>query len=120
MPGQAAIVEIGARPFAAMVEEADVVIGFFERLDFARDEAVELVEIGYQIGRQVEVHGVLPCSFLYGARLGHDPEKWKPVFRKDHAQITEVRTGKRVKQVRPPCGAASACVMGWRTAARAS
>jgi hypothetical protein len=26
---------------------------------------------------------------LYGSRLGrfeHDPEKWKPVFRKDHAQ----------------------------------
>ena len=27
MPRQAAIVEIGARPFAAMIEEADVVVG---------------------------------------------------------------------------------------------
>ncbi len=29
MPRQAAIVEIGARPFAAMIEEADVVVGLF-------------------------------------------------------------------------------------------
>ena len=35
MPRQAAIVEIGARPFAAMIEEADVVVGLFQRLDLA-------------------------------------------------------------------------------------
>jgi hypothetical protein len=52
MPRQAAILEIGARPFAAMVEEADVVVGLFQRLDLARDEAVELSEIGDEIGRQ--------------------------------------------------------------------
>src|SRR4029453_9785865 len=32
-PRQSAVLEIGARPFAAMVEETDVVIGFFNRLD---------------------------------------------------------------------------------------
>ena len=53
MPRQAAIVEIGARPFAAMVEEADVVVGLFQRLDLARDEAVEFVEIGDEVGRQM-------------------------------------------------------------------
>ena len=60
MPRQAAIVEIGARPFAAMIEEADVVVGLFQRLDLARDEAVEFVEIGDQVGRQVEIQGASP------------------------------------------------------------
>ena len=46
MPRQAAILEIGARPFAAMVEEADVVVGRLQRLDLALDEAVEFGEIG--------------------------------------------------------------------------
>ena len=46
VPRQPAILEIGARPFAAMVEEADVVVGFLQRLDLARDEAVEFGEIG--------------------------------------------------------------------------
>ncbi len=50
MPRQAAIVEIGARPFAAVIEEADVVIGRFQRLDLAGDEAVEFVEIGDEVG----------------------------------------------------------------------
>jgi hypothetical protein len=35
-----------------MVEEADVVVGRFERLDLALDETVELSEIGDEIGRQ--------------------------------------------------------------------
>jgi hypothetical protein len=52
MPRQAAILEIGARPFAAMIEEADVVVGLFERLDLAFDETIELSEIGDEIGRQ--------------------------------------------------------------------
>jgi hypothetical protein len=38
MSRQPAIVEIGARPFAAMIEEADIVIPLFERLDLAQDE----------------------------------------------------------------------------------
>ncbi len=46
VPRQAAIVEIGARPFAAMIEEADVVVGLLQRLDLACDEAIEFVEIG--------------------------------------------------------------------------
>ena len=57
LPRQAAIVEIGACPFAAMVEEADIVVGLFQRLDLARDEAVEFIEIGDEIGRQVEIQG---------------------------------------------------------------
>ena len=59
VPRQTAVLEIGARPFAAMVEEADVVIGRFQRLDLARDEAIEFVEIGDQVGRQVEIQGSL-------------------------------------------------------------
>src|SRR5438105_14702228 len=57
MPRQPAIVEIGARPFAAMIEESDVVVGLLDRLDLARDESVELVEVSNQIGRQCEVQG---------------------------------------------------------------
>src|SRR5437867_11761292 len=66
MPRQAAVLEIGARPFAAMVEETDVVVGFFQRLDLARDEAVEFVEIGGEVGRQVKIQGGLSrkCRLL--------------------------------------------------------
>ena len=64
MPRQAAIVEIGARPFAAMIEEADVVVGFLDRLDLARDELVEFVEIGDQVGRQCKIQGVSPGSLV--------------------------------------------------------
>ena len=53
MPRQAAIVEIGARPFAAVIEEADVVVRLLDRLDLARDELVEFGEIGDQVGRQM-------------------------------------------------------------------
>ena len=56
MPRQAAIVEIGARPFAAMIEEADVVVGRFQRLDLALDEAIEFVEIGDEVGGQCKIH----------------------------------------------------------------
>jgi len=35
-PRQAAIFEIGPRPFATMIEEADVVVGLFQRLDLVR------------------------------------------------------------------------------------
>src|SRR5437762_5389818 len=52
MPRQPAIVEIGARPFAAMIEKADVVVGLLDRLDLARDELVELVEISNQVDRK--------------------------------------------------------------------
>ena len=47
---------VGARILASMVEEADVVIGVFERLDRALDELVQLIEIGLQIRRNVKVH----------------------------------------------------------------
>jgi hypothetical protein len=43
-----------------MIEEADIVIGVFNRLDLARDELVELAEIGDQVGRQGKIHGNSP------------------------------------------------------------
>jgi hypothetical protein len=52
-------VPIRARVLAPVIEEADVVVLVLERLDLARDEGVELLEIGGEIGRNVEVHGVL-------------------------------------------------------------
>src|ERR1700756_4724244 len=61
-PRQAAMLEIRARPFAAMVEEADIIIGLFKRLDLARDEAVEFVEIGDEVGGQGEIQGASPKS----------------------------------------------------------
>jgi hypothetical protein len=54
------MLEIGARPFAAVIEETDVVIGFFNRLDLARDESVKLGEIGDQVGRQIKIQGNSP------------------------------------------------------------
>ena len=59
-PRQSAMLEIGARPFAAMIEETDVVVRFFNRLDLARDELVELGEIGDQIGWQCKIQGNSP------------------------------------------------------------
>src|SRR5439155_8526500 len=67
MPRQPAIVEIGARPFATVVEEANIVVGLFQRLDLARDETVEFSEIGDEVGGQVEIQGGLSrnCSLFY-------------------------------------------------------
>src|SRR5260370_31110830 len=65
MPRKSGIVEIGARPFAAVIEEADVVVGLLDRLDLARDEKVEFVEIGDQIGRQIEIQGGLSRNYRY-------------------------------------------------------
>ena len=64
MPRQAAIVEIGARPFAAVIEEADVVVRLLDRLDLARDELVEFVEIGDQVGRQLKSKAVSPGNIV--------------------------------------------------------
>ena len=41
-------------------------------------------EIPGQIGAAREGNRLAPSVF--GALLEHDPEKWEPVFRKDHAQ----------------------------------
>src|SRR3954453_1307682 len=64
MTRQAAILEIGPRPFAAMIEEADVVVLRFQRLDLERNEAVELGGIGDEIRRQGKIQGALPRSCL--------------------------------------------------------
>src|SRR6185437_10832199 len=82
---QAAILEIGACPFAAMVEETDIVVLLLQRLDLARDEAVEFVEIGDEVGGQVEIHGATSSSFFVVASLS----------------------------ARTACSAAPVCVIGW-------
>ena len=53
---QAARVPIGAGVFAAVVEEADVVVLGLQRLDLSLDEGVELAEVGDEVVRQVEIH----------------------------------------------------------------
>ena len=60
VPRQPALVEIGARPFAAMIEEADIVIGVLDRLDLARDELIEFAEIGDEVVRQCKIQGNSP------------------------------------------------------------
>ena len=54
---QTAAVPVGAGPFAAVVEEALIVVARLQRRDLAIDEGVELGEIGRELRRQVEVHG---------------------------------------------------------------
>src|ERR1700739_1250688 len=78
-PRQAAMLEIRARPFAAMVEEADIVIGLFKRLDLARDEAVEFVEIGDEVGGQGEIQGASPksCFIVIGPRAWLVARDWR-------------------------------------------
>jgi hypothetical protein len=53
---QALVLEIGTRPFAAMVEEALVVVLRLQRFDLALDELVELDQVGGDIGRNAEIH----------------------------------------------------------------
>lgn len=48
---------VGAGVFPAVVEEADIVVGLFERDDLLLDEIVQFVQIGDQIGGQFEIHG---------------------------------------------------------------
>ena len=67
---QAAIVEIGARPFAAVIEEADIVILLLKRLDLVLDKLVEHDQVIGNVLWNVEVHDVsLPgarlCSFKH-------------------------------------------------------
>ena len=56
---QAAVLEIGARPFAAVVEEADIVVRLLQRLDFRLDEGIQLGEIVDQFRGQREIHLIL-------------------------------------------------------------
>src|ERR1700683_3810428 len=52
--------EVGARPFAAVIEKTDVVVFAFERLDFFFDERVQLGQVGGHIGRNIKIHGITP------------------------------------------------------------
>src|SRR5258708_21608083 len=60
---QPAVVEIGARPFAPVVEEALVVVLRLKRLDLGLDEAIEFGEISRQLRRYVEIHGSFLLNF---------------------------------------------------------
>ena len=87
-PRQSTMLEISARPFAAVIEEADVVIGLFNRLDLARDELVQLGEIGDQVGRQCEIQGNPPKDRFCRCRE----------FREKLAASIKVRSESEVKQ----------------------
>ena len=57
------MVDMDVFEFAAMIEEADIVVLLLQRLDLGFDEGVKLGQIGNQIGGQREIHGwVLPFS----------------------------------------------------------
>src|SRR5690606_27771397 len=58
---QPLIVPVGARVFAAVIEEADIVAFEFERPDLGLDEAIELIEIRLQVGGHRKVHHLSPC-----------------------------------------------------------
>src|SRR3546814_19994755 len=61
---QTVIVPVGARMFAAVVEEADIVVRQFQRPDLGLDERVELVEIRLQAGGYRKLHVYLSLSSL--------------------------------------------------------
>ena len=77
--GQTTMFEIGARPFAAVIEEAVIVVLLLQRNDFLLDESVDLYDQVLDILRNCEVHGpflrdvVARTLALYpaeGARVG--------------------------------------------------
>jgi hypothetical protein len=57
---QAAAIEVRARPFATMIEEALVVVGGLQGRDLGVDERVEFAQVIAQIGRELEVHAQAP------------------------------------------------------------
>src|SRR5258708_40057070 len=70
MARQAAAFEVGARPFAAMVEEADVVVFAFERLEFALDELVQFGKVCGNFRGNFEIHGGAPGA-IFPKRPAH-------------------------------------------------
>jgi hypothetical protein len=52
----AALLEVGPRPFTAMVKEPDIVVLAFERFDFALDKVVKFREIIRDLGWNIEIH----------------------------------------------------------------
>ena len=54
---QPATFPVGACVFAAMVEEADVVVALFDRSNGLLDEVIEFLEVGDEMRRQVVIHG---------------------------------------------------------------
>ena len=62
MARQAAIFEIGARPFAAMIEEALVVVLGLQRLDLLLDEIVQHGKVSSDFSGDGKVHD----CFLFG------------------------------------------------------
>src|SRR6266436_4263138 len=104
-PRQSAMLEISARPFAAVIEEADVVIGFFNRLDLARDELVEFGEVGDQVGRQCKIQGNSPRRAFLSLSRGRAETLRNPI---------KVRSGSQVKQWNTAYGAEAPCVIRWR------
>ena len=63
--GQAVVVPVGAGVFAAVVEEALVVVLRLQRRDLGFDEAVKLVQIGGHVRRHVEIHRRSSCFRHY-------------------------------------------------------
>jgi hypothetical protein len=49
--------------FAAMVEEADIVVRKFERFDLGVDKRIKLVQIRLQVGGHRKIHVSLPFIF---------------------------------------------------------
>ena len=65
------VVEVGARPLTAMVEEPHVVVGVLQREDLGLDERVEVVERLLDLGWDGEVHDDAPYVLVMPpCRLG--------------------------------------------------
>src|SRR5690242_7042906 len=61
---QAAMLEVCARPFAAMIEEAIVVVLLLQRNDFLLDEGVDLGQQILDVLRNCEVHGRVSRNYF--------------------------------------------------------
>ena len=59
-PRQTAIVEIRARPFAPMIEEANVVVLLLKGLDLSLDKGVEHLQVVSYFTRNFEIQETSP------------------------------------------------------------
>src|SRR5260370_20299523 len=72
-------IEVGARPFASVIEKTDVVVLALERLDLLVDESVQLAEISLDISGNGKVHSFLLRRSGYQRGVpnyGYEPKRF--------------------------------------------
>jgi hypothetical protein len=101
MARQAASFEIRACPFAAMVEEAEIVVFPLERLDFALDKLVQFGQVRGNFGGNFKIHSGAPVATSPGPRPAHRSHQHTPGACAQTTQTGRRPTNARANRQRP-------------------